>query len=202
MVFASAALNAAQVIDQKNDGPYFGGFTLSAAPIGQSFVPNLNSLDFVELLINDQNPGFGSGVNVAVNIRANDLNGSILGTSNTVLFHDQIPQLFQEAEVVHFNFSSPVALSAGLTYLIEPVRVAGGSDSSDLGVLGTFWQTDAYPSGQAYFQGAVYNGAEAPFDLWFREGITVVPIPASVWLFASSILALLNARPRKREVVL
>lgn len=191
----SSRTASADIVDQANVGPIGGGFTVNAGPIGQSFRPGLASLDFVELMVNDQNPNFGSGDDIAVRIREADMTGTILGVSNTVFFADQ-PALtpFQTPELVRFEFTAPVALIAGNTYVWEVFR--NGAESSDLGIFGTGFKNDAYAPGVPYFEGAVYAGAEAPFDLWFREGIATVPVPAALPLMLSGIamLRLLGGR--------
>jgi len=192
---------AAAVVDQANDGVYAGGFTINAGPIGQSFQPGMASLDFVELLINDQNPGFGTGDDIAVRIRNSTITGSILGASQNVFFADQAPQSpFQTPQIVHFDFTSSVAMTPGQSYVIEVFR--NGAVSSDLGIFGTGFNNDAYANGVSYFQGAVYAGSGAPFDLWFREGVNAVPLPSALPLLLSglSLLPFLSKAKRKTGV--
>ncbi|OHX34234.1 hypothetical protein BJL95_03570 [Methylomonas sp. LWB] len=185
----------ADIVDQANDSTVSGGFTLNAGPIGQSFRPGLASLHFVELMINDQNPDFGAGDDIALRIREADISGTILGVSETVFFADQPESRpFHAPELVRFNFAAPVGLTAGNTYVWEVFR--NGAESSDLGIFGTGFKIDAYAQGEPYFGGAVYAGSEAPFDLWFREGIATVPVPAALPLMLSgiAILRLLGGR--------
>lgn len=191
---------AIDVVDQQNTGPIGGGFTISASPIGQSFVPTQGTLDFVELQINDQNPEFGTAVDIAVRIRANDIAGAVLGTSNTVSFADQVntipSQGFQQVELVRFDFASSVTLTPGSTYVLEPFKIGG---ISDLGIFGTGFGIDAYAPGLSYFQGAPFSGPDAPFDLWFREGsVAVVPEPSS-WALMTLVLLGVAARARRRH---
>ena len=196
-LFANAALAAPYTVDQANDAlPIAGGFTINAGPIGQSFVPTLNQLGVVELMINDQNPNFGAGVNLAVNIRDGDISGAILGTSQHVFFHDQSPMPFQQPEQLRFDFVAPVTLTPGHSYVIEPVRIDGGP--SDQGVFGTGFGIDAYAPGVSFFNGAVYTDPlNAPFDLWFREGVvTSVPEPSTYVLGLIGLLAVVWHRKR------
>lgn len=200
--FAAAVLALAAtapawaVVDQANDGVFSGGFDISSTPIGQGFVPTLNSVNFVDLLINDQNPAFGTAVDIAVNIRAGGIAGAILGTSGTVSFADQAPMPFQLPEVVHFTFAAPVALAPGSLYVIEPVKLGG---LSDLGVFGTGFGIDAYPAGDSYFMGAPFVGQNAPFDLWFREGVAPVPEPETHALMLLGLAAVGGWLRRRRR---
>ena len=140
---------AVVVIDQHNDGPFSGGFTLNAAPIGQGFIPGISGLDFVDLLVNDQNPGFGTGDDIAVRIRESDIAGTILGTSDNVFFADQVSMpSFQLPKEVRFAFSTTVALTPGNTYVIEIFR--NGANSSDLGIFGTGFNIDSYVPGVSF----------------------------------------------------
>ena len=187
---------AVDIVDQQNAGIISGGFTISSSPLGQGFTPTLNRLDFVELQINDQNPEFGTAVDIGVRIRANDIAGAILGTSNTVSFADQINTIpstgFQMVELVRFDFGMSVALTPGSVYLLEPFKLGG---DSDLGIFGTGFGIDAYPAGDSYFRGAAVTGALAPFDLWFREGVTTrVPEPPISMLLGVGLLALVSHR--------
>jgi len=183
---AGGAAQAADTVDQFNTGPVAGGFTLNAGPIGQGFTPALSALDFVELQINDQNPGDGQGALIAVRIRAGGIAGAVVGTSQTVAFADQAPLPFQAPERVRFSFTTPVALTPGATYVIEPFRAAPGG--SDLGVFGTGFGIDAYASGVSYFRGAVFDDREgAPFDLWFSEGVAAVPEPSAALLLLAGL---------------
>ena len=191
---------SAAIIDQANDGVYAGGFTINAGPIGQSFQPGLTSLDFVELLINDQNPGFGTGDDIAVRIRDATITGTILGSSQNVFFADQAPQSpFQVPQIVHFDFTSAVMMIPGQSYVIEVFR--NGAVSSDLGIFGTGFNNDAYVNGDSYFQGALYTGTGAPLDLWFREGVSAVPLPAALPLLLSGLSLLVFARKTQRKPV-
>ena len=74
------------------------------------------------------------------------------------------------AGVTYFFFSTPTALSPGITYFFEPVVQSG-----DL------WNIDSaeynYPGGTGFNNGLPVGAS----DLWFREGI-VVPEPSSVLL--------------------
>jgi hypothetical protein len=107
-----------------------------------------------------------------------------------VFFADQVfNPINQPTELVHFSFSSPLALTPGHIYVLEPFRAAPSALESDLGFFGTGFNNDPYVNGTAFFHGAVFTGVNAPFDLWFREG-TTVPLPAALWLFAPALAGL------------
>ncbi len=206
MLLAGAVQAGPYIVDQQNDSlPYSGGFTFQAnvgGPVGQSFAPTLSSLNVVELLINDQNPGWGGDVSIAVRIHDGGIGGSVLGTSQTVLFHDQVPQLhFQYPELVRFDFASSIVLTPGQTYTIEPYAVSG---LSSLGVFGTGFGIDSYVAGESFFQGGIYaEVGNAPFDLWFREGLAPVPEPeTNAMILAGLGLLGFMARRRKQAQVL
>ena len=77
-------------------------------------------------------------------------------------------------------------------YVLEPFKIGG---LSDLGIFGTGFGIDAYPAGDSYFRGAPFTGTSAPFDLWFREGVTTrVPEPPISVLLGMGLLALVSHR--------
>ena len=48
--------------------------------------------------------------------------------------------------------------------------------------------------------GAQYIGSNAPFDLWFREGVNVVPVPAGLPLMVGGLTLLaVIGRTRARQ---
>lgn len=160
------------IVDQANGGVLTSqGFTGSSAPVGQEFVPAANSLNVLELYLNDQTNGDGTGISAFVNIRQGTITGPILGTSETVAFPDPGPSVVSPAFLSRFQFAQPVALTPGQVYVIEVVNTSQG----DIGIFGSGFGTDGYPAGNSYSQGALYSGtptAPAPFDLWFRAGNT------------------------------
>jgi hypothetical protein len=165
--------HAGFVIDQSNDqlGVNLRNNIQFLGPIGQSFTPTLPALDVVELMTTDFGLFNGMGANLSVNIRAGSLSGSVLGTSGVVSLPDGFNGL------THFDFSAPVGLVPGQTYVIEIVVQSG-----DVWAVGI---TDGFPN-DPYSRGALLHGQQAsPFaDLWFREGVTVVPAPSGLALAA------------------
>jgi len=151
----------------------------SNEPIGQSFVPSLGAVGFIQLEVAD--PIFnGVGATIYVNLLSDSITGTILGSTDPVF----VP--VGPYGVVGFFYSVPVSVSPGTTYYLQPVVHSG--DLSRVNAIG-----DPYPQGVAYLNGLVLNGE----DLWFREGI---PEPSVAWLLLAggSVLACIRYR-RIRE---
>ena len=187
VMFSTAASAIPFLVDQSATGivagDAFGNGTGIdvAAGAAQSFVPALNSLDVVELQLNDQSPANGLGVDLVVNIRENSLSGAVVGTSDVLTRPDQPTaaiQLFQ------FAFSSAVTLTPNLTYVIEILRVAGFEDSAAF-FSGT-GSPDSYPQGTAFIFGTPFANSR---DLWFREGPALVPEPSIAMLLTLGLIA-------------
>jgi len=77
------------VYDQEssNDEAVFGG----ALPVqlystlGQSFTPSMATVGFVQLRFLDINPNNNSGATVVIKLRANSMNGAVIGTSQLAM---------------------------------------------------------------------------------------------------------------------
>jgi hypothetical protein len=137
----------------------------SYGPIGQSFIPSLPAVGFVQLELFDGHPNNGLGATVYVNLRSNSIAGPLLGSSDPVL----LPDIPSGGGVTNFFFSGPVTVSPGTTYFFE-IEVQSGD----------LWRANMagdYSSGVAYIQGS----SQPFYDLWFREGI-IVPEPSAKWL--------------------
>lgn len=146
-------------------------------PLGQSFTPSLSSVGFVRLNMYDQNPNNGLGATVYINLLANSVAGPIIASSAPV----SMPNGFGWGSnaFVNFYFSTPVAVTPGTTYFLNP-EVQSGDTWDVLG--GTF----GFQGGTFYFNG---EADTHPQSLWFREGI-VVPEPCStllLWLGAAAL---------------
>ncbi|TAK95432.1 MAG: PEP-CTERM sorting domain-containing protein [Verrucomicrobia bacterium] len=148
--------------DENVSGP--AGDIEAFQPIGQSFVPGLNSIGFVRLNLRDLNPANSLGATVIVNLRSGSITGSVVGSTDPVFMADGFngyPDFF---------FSTPVSLTPGTTYFLQPQVQSGDS----WGVVAYHF---AYPNGTLFVGGA----ADVNNDLWFREG-RYIPEPSSVGL--------------------
>ena len=149
-------------------------------PIGQSFIPSLTAVGFVQLELFDGHPNNGLGATLYVNLRSDSITGPILSSSDPVF----MPETPSGGGVTNFFFSGPAAVVPGTTYFFEIVVQSGD-----------FWRVNVagnYASGAAYFQGSAQ-----PFEaLWFREGV-VVPEPSIASLILLTSGALMYARRRR-----
>jgi hypothetical protein len=160
------------LIDQHNDPPvppnilrYWAAHPPFNPPIGQEFKPSLNSLDFVDLRTH---AGGGAATGTfEIRIHAGSIAAPVLATST--------PNIMTNGDetVVHFEFPSSVSLIPGDLYVMEFAQVEFGS-AWGIGATG-----DTYAQGQM-----IWRGEPNADDLWFREGVVVVPEP-SVTLIGS-----------------
>jgi hypothetical protein len=101
-----------------------------------------------------------------VNIRSDSITGPILGTTSTTSLTPNLAGYYD------FLFSTPVSLTPGTQYYLEPV-VAGG------GGFRAFVSFQQYAGGDAIFNGSAFTDR----DYLFREGIvTNIPEPSVVSL--------------------
>jgi hypothetical protein len=152
-------------------------------PFGQSFTPSLTSIGFFQMEFLDGAPQPGQGATVYVNLRADSINGPILSSSAPVF----MPYHFAFG-ITNFFFPTPVAISPGTTYYLQPVVQSG---NSQWGLI-----ADAY----GYQGGTLFcNGAPDPNgnDAWFREG-TLVPEPSSGLLVLLGIAGMCAAQRVRR----
>jgi hypothetical protein len=166
------------VYDQQSTGLVEGSIALNRTPFGQSFTPTLDSIGFVDLQL--QTGTFSS--TVAVNLRSDSITGAILGTSASVT----VPSGSTGNAMYEFLFSSPVSLTPGTQYYLEPVVVSGGNSGLNISFV-------EYTGGDAIYDGVVHTDR----DFWFQEGI-VVPEPSLSALFAAGSCIVLWHRYRKR----
>jgi hypothetical protein len=135
-------------------------------PVGQSFVPTLTSIGFVSLLIANFPPprGFASNAIVSVNLWSGSIsNGTLLASTS-----DFVSAGF--AGTLDFIFSSAVTVTPGNSYYLQPLVLSGGGHvTTQASVL-----TTGYPYGTAIIGGDALDLS----DLWFREGIVVIPEPS------------------------
>lgn len=157
-------------------------------PFGQSFVPTLPSLDFVELNLTD-NTSKANGVTAAVRIRGGDINGPTLGTSQPVFLADCFNfsagagcgMAGGSPVEIHFDFTASVALVPSQTYVLEPFAISGDT----FAVLTA--ATNPYAPGTAIFNGS----SDSTSDLWLKEG--TVPEPSTIMLLVFGSTACLAA---------
>jgi hypothetical protein len=152
-----------------------------ASPVGQEFRPTFSSLDGIEILLEDG--GVGRGPQAKFSLTIHELGGPDIGTSAIVTLATGFNR-----GVVFFDFPSPVPLvpgnfyAFGLTQLEGDVYFVGGSIE------------DFYPPGSAIVFGSAVPPGFLVQDLYFREGITLVPEPPAVTLLAMGCLGLVGLR--------
>ena len=133
-------------------------------PMGQSFIPTLPAVGFVQLEFEDF-PANGLGTTVFVNLWSGSIsNGTLLGSTAPVYIQDGV--VFA---VTTFYFSTPVPVTPGTTYYIQPYALTGDINGIDVILSQVF----NYTNGTAYFRGAPNPNNQ---NFWFREGTnTVIP---------------------------
>lgn len=166
-------------------------------PMGQTFIPSLTSIDFVELQMFDASLDSNGG-SVFVRIREDSKTGDIVGTSPIVHLEDcfQFPagpgcgMIATVVAPVRFDFFDSVPVTAGQSYLIEILHAGGDS----LGVA--FSSRNPYTNGAGFFDGS--DAYALGVDLTFREGI-VVPEPASAALLTAGVAVVAGSQWRRRK---
>jgi hypothetical protein len=152
-------------------------------PLGQSFTPSLSSVGFIRLNLWDQNPNNGLGATVYVNLLADSITGPIIGSSALVWMPNGFG--WGTNAYVNFYFTTPVTVTPGMTYYLNPVVQSGDVWDAGAGGFG-------FNGGTFYIKGvADPHGA----SLWFREGI-VVPEPSALPLVVLGASALIYVRRR------
>ncbi|MGH7950375.1 MAG: RCC1 domain-containing protein [Limisphaerales bacterium] len=135
-------------------------FPLGPGSIGQSFTPNLPSVDFVQLYLTNSG---GAAIMYVLLWENSFTNGNLFGASGPVL----VPGNFSGA--TNFTFSTPIIVTPGITYYLQPYVQSGNKDVS-IGM-----DSENFSTGETYAGGTAYlNGyANMYADLWFSEGIVV-----------------------------
>ena len=135
-------------------------------PIGQSFTPELSSVGFVRLYVQNGQEMPIPSATVYINLLADSITGPVLGQSELVT----LPGGQFTDTPLNFFFANPVAVTPGVTYYLQPVAESNPAVAYVIA------------SGYLYSGGTLFlNGEPNPQDLWFREGI-VVPEPSPSWL--------------------
>lgn len=166
------------------------------SPLMQSFIPSLSAIGFVQFEFADI-PGNGNnGATVYVNLWT----GSTL--TNTATFLGSTTPIYMPngfvnsglgiAGITNFYFSTPVALTAGQTYYLQPV-VLSGDDPWDIITIG-----DTYPNGRLY--GKTGGFFQPSTDFWFREG--VVPEPSALALIGLGFFLVCAFKRRSKLPIL
>jgi hypothetical protein len=212
MLFVAMCLHvhAQGVVDQESATGPVSPFTADFfnmqedATLYQSFVPTLSTIDFVSMEFTDQ-PGNGTnGATVAVALFSSPLSSSIMLGRTTPVY---MPNGFVNdglygAGVETFYFPTPIVLTPGQTYYLEPMVIPayGGivSDNPwDIMVL-----TDTYANGQLYSsETGPIESFDPTLDLWFQEGIEAVPEPTTLALIVFSCLVFIFRRRFKLPVL-
>jgi hypothetical protein len=149
--------------------------------VGQEFTPTLDKLDFVDLLLLSMQPN-DTGT-FQLNVREGSLAGPVVGVSQPLW----LTMNGDTPASAHFQFSDAISLVPERTYVLEVPH------------QGPYW--GAIIGVSSYDRGRAINLAAGEWpdnlDLWFREGIAVVPEPRVGALAASAILLLLFTRTRR-----
>lgn len=146
-------------------------------PMGQAFTPSFSSISAAAFFLSGGFPG-ATG-DVEVNIRSGSITGTILGTSDAVTFNGN-------SGIYDFLFSSPVTLTPGITYYLQPIQVNPGG-------VGVNLVNAPVPTGGAIYNGVLHNNN----NYWYQEGI-VVPEPSSALLAVAGVVAYLHRRHRRK----
>jgi len=165
------------LIDQQNDPqPVTWIDSVAALSPIQTFIPTLTGIDFADFVFTVAE---GVPAQLRVQIR-NGVGGAVLGMSAVV----EIPGSYNFWDYYRFDFQSRIALTPGQTYALQVIQVSGN----------TGWimhrHENTYPNGTAYWDGV----APMDYDYNFREGIVVVPEPATGALVSLCLAVCLGRR--------
>jgi hypothetical protein len=132
-------------------------------PFGQSFTPTFNTVDTVVLNFYDSSRNTASAAYLV--LHSGSITGPTIGTTTIESFSAGFDGLGS------FHFQTPVALATGNKYFFQVYNATGSSYAFyDVGNI--------YSGGDFYSEGLISKND----DLWFQEGITIVPEPSALWL--------------------
>lgn len=97
--------------------------------------------------------------------------GPVLASTDLVFMPDGFGIGNGNRGYTNFFFSTPAVVVPGVTYYLQPVVQSGDA-------WGIVSYNYGYPGGSIFLQGV----ANPIIDLWFREGIYIVPEPSSALL--------------------
>ena len=190
LVYDQQTTNAPSV-----SGDYFN--IQQDSPLLQSFVPGLSAIGFVQFQFWDIANNGTNGATVYVDLwtgSPDTSSATFLGSTTPVYMPNGFGASI--AGVTNFYFSTPVALTAGQTYYLQPI-VLSGDDPFDIKVLGNVAPFgDYYPNGTLYAQ-----GTDVGIDLWFREGIVSAPEPSTLALIGLGSLLVLGFKRRFKLII-
>jgi hypothetical protein len=163
LLLASVAVSDDYTWDQTNDtfSPGSGYGIISASPIGQEFLPGLNSLEVVQLQI--CNP---TGIaHLLVSIYSDTITGTLIASSDTVSISSGYD------DIVTFLFNS-AALVPATQYVMAVAQIDGDS-----------FVRCANSSSSTYLWGRLILAGtpEENEDFWFREGILGSALEGFTW---------------------
>jgi hypothetical protein len=188
-VFYAPATAALLLVDQSNiQTPEFG--TTIDWPFvhaGQRFTPQLSGIDFVTFALSEES---GNRASIAVNVRAETMEGPILGTTAELVISPGLGG--GTFALVDFRFPSTVRLTPGEMYILELVD----TPTANIFVWGN--RTSDETTG-----GAMIGGPYSCCDFYFAEGIvqtSAVPEPPKGPLFIISLGAVACACRRRTAV--
>jgi hypothetical protein len=214
-ILPSAAFGQLDQHDDESDGFGTVPFTLHSllffSPAGQVFTPTLNSLDYVNVRTQDFQDTNGVAAQLYVSIleptpnlqtaaqfMQNPTGGTVIAISQIVTLPAGFGQSTNLGAVTTFNFSSAVPLTPGTPYAFEITLLTPGNWAVlDNAGSPPFYNNVTYYTGggDGFLSG---NASFAPeFDLFFQEGMSEVPEPATLLLVGTSALGLLLIRRRR-----